>query len=279
MTDQAGKDTSKEQKRKEMIRNTFEAVANAYGLGGARFFYSAGEYMAATPVLKGHENVLDVASGTGSTALPLARRLPQGKVIAVDFSPAMLAESKARAAKAGLNNIDYLVHDMTEMPFPEEVFDCATCSFGLFFVDDMRALLAHIASKVKSGGSITVSGFCGESFMPQVELLFSRLKIYGIDLPEQPSAWKRMAEPDQLHALFVSAGLGDVAIKRESLGYYVDAQGWWDVVWNAGFRGLVAQLGDQLEVFKKEHFAELESLMTTQGMKLEIDVNFTQGFK
>ena len=270
---------SEEQKVKDMIRNTFDTVADAYGLGGARFFHSAGEYMASTLELKGHESVLDVASGTGTTALPLARRLAEGNVTAVDFSQGMLATSKASADKENLSNIDYHVHDMTIMPFPENQFDRATCSFGLFFVDDMTALLTHISSKVKADGAVCISGFCGDSFQPQAEILFEGLRRYGLDVPSNPVSWKRMAEPVQLHELFESAGLKDIEIKRESLGYYVDNEGWWDVVWNAGFRGLVAQLGDRLEEFKKEHFAELEPFMTEKGMMLEIDVNFTQGRK
>ncbi len=273
MTDEVIDD---EQKSKDMIRSTFETVANAYGLGGARFFHSAGEHMAKTLNLKGNESVLDVASGTGATALPLAHRLSNGKVTAVDFSPAMLATSKTSADKDNLSNIEYHVHDMTSMPFSEQQFDHATCSFGIFFVEDMAALLTHIASKVKEGGTVLMSGFCGDSFLPAAELLFARLKAYGIEFPDQPVGWKRMAEPEQLHELCNAAGLINVDIRRESLGYYVDAEGWWEVVWNAGFRGLVAQLGDQLEAFKKEHFAELEPLMTDKGMMLPVEVNFTR---
>ncbi|MDH5257531.1 MAG: methyltransferase domain-containing protein [Gammaproteobacteria bacterium] len=263
---------------KEMIRNTFETVAPAYGLGGARFFHLAGDYMANVHPLRGDEQILDVASGTGTTAIPLARRLSNGRVTAVDFSSSMLAQSQERAKKEGLNNIDFHVHDMTAMPFSNFQFDMATCSFGLFFVDDMVSLLSHITSKVKSGGSVTISGFCGDSFMPQSNLLFDQLREYGVDVPEAPASWKRIAEPAQLHQLFSEAGLKSVEIKRESLDYYVDAEGWWDVVWNAGFRGMVAQLGDNLEDFKQKHFAEIESLMDENGLWLEVDVNFTSGY-
>jgi len=269
----------REAQSKKMIQKTFETVADAYGLGGARFFHSAGEYMAATLDLKGNECVLDIASGTGAVALPLARRLAEGQVTAVDFSSSMLGQSKMSAENEGLDNIDYHVQDMTAMPFPSEQFEKATCSFGLFFVEDMAALLTHIASKVKSGGSVLISGFCGESFMPQASLLFDLLKKYNIDVPDQPVGWKRMSEPEQLHELFNTAELINVEIKRESLGYYVDAEAWWEVVWNAGFRGLVAQLGDRLEEFKLEHFAELESVMGEKGLWLDVDVYFTQGFK
>ena len=86
-----------------------------------------------------------------------------------------------------------------------------------------------------------------------------------------------MAEPQQLHTLFGEAGLKDVEITRRSLGYHTDANGWWEVVWNAGFRRLIAQLGDHLEAFKRDHLAEMQALEDDKGLWLEVDVNFTRG--
>lgn len=268
-----------EQQKKEAIRNTFNTVANAYGKGACRFFHQAGEYMANSLPLQGHEQILDIASGTGAAAIPLARRVPKGKVTAVDFSKGMLSQAKHRAEQEKLFNLDFQIHDMTAMPFAEQHFDHANCAFGLFFVEDMSQLLSHIGSKIKSGGSVTISGFCGDSFMPQATLIMNKLQEYGIEIPDQRFGWKRMAEPEQLQELFTTAGLNKVEIIRKSLGYYTDANGWWDVVWNAGFRGLVAQLGDRLEEFKREHLKDVESLQSDQGLWLEVDVNFTRGIK
>jgi len=266
-----------ELQRKTAIRNTFNTVADAYGAGACRFFHSAGEFMANSLPLQGSEHVLDVASGTGAAAIPLARRLPKGKVSAVDFSAGMLAQSQSRANQEQLANIDFHTFDMTAMPFPERGVDHANCAFGLFFVQDMTQLLSHIGSKVKAGGTVTVSGFCGDSFMPHAGLAINKMREFGLDIPDQPFGWKRMAEPEQLHALFASAGLKDVEIVRKSLGYYTDAEGWWEVIWNAGFRGLVAQLGDRVDEFKQAHLEEVTALAGDKGVWLEIDVNFTRG--
>lgn len=268
-----------EQQRKAAIRQTFNTVADHYGTGGTRFFHSAGQTMAELAGLQGNEHVLDVASGTGATALPLAQKLSRGKVTATDFSERMLEQAQHHAKIKGLNNLDFQIQDMTAMTFNNKSFDHAFCSFGLFFVEDMTGLLRHIASKVKPGGKVMVSGFCGDSFMPMVQLIFKRLQNYGIELPEQPLSWKRMAEPEQLHALFSQAGLKNVVIVRKSLGYYIDAEGWWEVVWNAGFRGVVAQLGDRLDSFRREHLAEVQELADSNGLWLEVDVNFTSGIQ
>lgn len=266
-----------EAQRKAMIHQTFETVANGYGVGGARFFHLSGKEMAELHSLNGSEEILDVASGTGAAAIPLAKLVPNGQVTAVDFSPAMLKKANDYANAEQLNNIQFEIHDMTNLPFDEGRFAHANCAFGLFFVEDMVSLLTHISSKVRSGGNVIISGFCGDSFMPYANMAFDRMKRYGLEIPEQRFGWKRMSEPEQLHALFSDAGLKDVTITRKSLGYYTDENGWWDVMWYAGFRGLIEQLGDKLEEFKREHLAEVKDLMNENGLWLEIDVNYTRG--
>lgn len=268
----------KEAQQKAAIQNVFNTVANAYGLGGCRFFHSCGQTMADLHQLKGDEHVLDLASGTGAATIPLAKRLPSGRLTAVDFSAGMLEQAKQSAEDEGLQNIDFHQQDMTALPFEDESFDHANCAFGIFFVDDMAKLLNHISTKVKSGGKIVISGFCGDSFMPQANLALERLRTYGIEVPDQPG-WKRMSEPEQLQQLFNAAGLQNMQIQRKSHGYYIDSEAWWEVLWNAGFRGLIAQLGDRLEQFKQEHLAEVEAIANDNGIWLEIDVNFTSAEK
>lgn len=265
-----------ESQRKDATKQVFNTVATAYGQGASRFFHDSGELLAQMLALSGHESVLDVASGTGATALPLAKRLPRGTVTAADFSAGMLEQARASAREQGLNNLIFVECDMTALPFPAGQFDYATCSFGLFFVDDLSGALRHIASTVKPGGTVVVTGFCGDSFQPMASRCLDRLRAYGVDAPEKPG-WSRMAEPAQLKQIFADAGLSDVTIERRALGYFIDLDGWWDVVWNAGFRGMVERLGDKKEAFKRAHLDELKPLLNDQGLWLEIEVNFCAG--
>jgi hypothetical protein len=110
------------------------------------------------------------------------------------------------------------------------------------------------------------------------QLCLDRLRSYGLDVPEK-TGWQRMSEIEQLQVIFAEAGLDDMHIERRSIGYHIDLDGWWEVVWNAGFRGLVAQLGDRIAEFKQAHFNELLPLCDDNGLWLEIDVNFTRGVK
>jgi hypothetical protein len=65
------------------------------------------------------------------------------------------------------------------------------------------------------------------------------------------------------------------------VGYYLEsADEWWDIVWNAGFRRLVAQLSPQdRERFKQEHLLEIGALRTDKGIWLDVGVLYTAGTK
>ena len=267
-----------EEERKHRIKKTFDTVAQEYGHGSSRFFHTSGEIMSELLDLTGHESVLDVASGTGATALPLAKRLPHGRVTAVDFSSGMLEQASAAAVELGLENLIFQTHDMTRLPFEHHSFDHATCAFGLFFVENMSRTLEQIADTVKPGGKILISGFAGDSFQPMAQLCLDRLRSYGVETPDQ-IGWKRMSETAQLEEIFDQAGLIHLQIERRSIGYHIDLEGWWDVVWNAGFRGFVEQLGDKIGEFKQTHLNELMPLCDENGLWLEIDINFTSGMK
>jgi ubiquinone/menaquinone biosynthesis C-methylase UbiE len=268
-----------EQQRKAIIRETFNAVSGVYDNRALRFFPESARHLAALLGLKGDEQVLDVASGTGHAAFALASRLPRGRVTAVDFSPGMLDQARSKADALQVRNIEFLERDMQDMGFAKSSFGAAVCAFGIFFVDDMDAALAHIAGTVRPGGQVAITGFQEDYFHPLKELLYARLAGRGIQLP--PPTWKRVATEQGCTELFHHAGLTDVQVTARNVGYFLEsAEEWWDVVWNAGFRRLVGQLApEDQERFKREHLQEVALLATKDGIWLDVGVLFAVGKK
>lgn len=265
-----------EQQRKTLLKQTFDTVAEGYDSPALRFFPASAEHMAGLLNLSGNEHVLDVACGTGNAALAIARKLPAGRVTAVDFSPGMLNRARQKAASAGIGNIEFVERDMQALGFARE-FDAAVCAFGIFFVEDMQAQLSRIAAAIKPGGRVMITSFEEEYFAPLKELFLKRIETYGV--PPHPQTWKTIAHEDGCRQLFQKAGLGNVEVHRENFGFHLKNAGeWWDIVWNAGLRRMVTGLtaGDQ-ERFKLEHLREIDALGTEQGIRLDVGVLFTSG--
>jgi hypothetical protein len=74
-------------------------------------------------------------------------------------------------------------------------------------------------------------------------------------------------------------GFKSIDTHEEQLGYYLpDAQAWWSVLWNSGYRGLLMQLEeDALERFRAEHLEEVSGHAGELGIWMDIRVLFTQG--
>ncbi len=262
---------------KELYKKTFNAVADGYGHSAMGFFAASAKQIPLSLNLKGSEHVLDVATGTGIAAFSLAGNLPKGQVTGIDFSQGMLAQAVKNKTAQGINNVTFVEMDMQRIDFPDKYFDAAVSAFSIFFVEDMKNQLIHIAQKVKNNGTILTTTFFDDAFTPLAQLFFNRLEQYGVEIPNL--AWKRVATEQDCIALFKEAGLHRVQCRQKDFSYFLkDAHEWWYIVWNGGFRGLVTQLSENdFEKFKKEHLAEVDALKTENGIWLEMSILFTSG--
>ncbi len=266
-----------EQSRKLFIQKTFNTIFEGYECSPLRFFHNAAEKLPILFNFKGDEKVLDVATGTAIPALAIAAHLPNGSVTAIDFSEGMLSKAQQKITALNITNIDLQQMDMTAMDLAENQFDAANSSFGIFFVEDMLSTLQHITSKLKPGGTMITTHFQHDAFSPLTEKFLNRVAAYGIEIPS-PS-WKRVATEADNTELFESAGLVEVNVESQDIGYFLkNSEEWWAVIWNAGYRGLIAGLEpERLAQFKQEHLAEIETFQTLKGIRLNVGVIHTKG--
>ncbi len=266
-----------ETNRKHFVQKTFNTIFEGYECSPLRFFHNAAERLPSLFNFKGDEKVLDVATGTAIPALAIAPHLPNGSVTAIDFSEGMLSKAQQKITALNITNIDLQQMDMTAMDLAENQFDAANSSFGIFFVEDMLGTVRHILTKLKPGGTIITTHFQRDAFSPLTDRFLSRVKAYGIEIP--PPSWKRVATEEENIKLFQSAGVTQISSNSQNVGYYLkDADEWWSVIWNAGYRGLISELEpNRLDQFKKEHLAEISKLQTKEGIELNIGVIYTIG--
>lgn len=263
--------------RKEFIRQVFNTVCERYGKDSLRFFENAANHLPGLLNLRGKEQVLDIATGTGLAASRMAAFLPQGHVTGIDMSEGMLQQAEAMRKELGLNNIDYRQMDMTQLDLPEAHYDVINASFAIFFVKDMDFLVRHISTRIKPGGRLLSTHFAAGSMAPMQELLMRRLQDYGVEVPQ--AAWSQLDNEEENRRLFAQAGLTGIEHQRHQVGYHFkQADEWWDVVWWAGFRGFVNQLPEQsFTKFKQEHLAEVAALADADGIFFNVEVIHTLG--
>jgi ubiquinone/menaquinone biosynthesis C-methylase UbiE len=263
---------------KQALAGTFNAVADGYDSDHLRFFAASADHMVSLLDLRGHEHVLDVACGTGHATLAVGARLDRGHVTAVDFSPKMLDRARRKVAAADLRcGIEFVEGDMQALPWRAR-FDAATCAFGIFFVADMTAALAHIAGTLTPAATIVTSCFGAGYMEPMRSMLIGRLVAEHGLTPPRPLALPIDREEGN-QALFSGAGLENVRVAPRQMGYFLpDAAAWWQVVWNAGFRRLLAGLdADAIDRLRETHLGEVETLATAEGIWLDVNVMFTTG--
>lgn len=107
--------------------------------------------------------VLDVATGTGRLPMALFRQPTfTGRIVALDLSRQMLRQAAAKTAPHS-DRLTLLWQDATRLPFPDDVFDAATCLEALEFLPHARATLSEIVRVLRPGGLLLVTNRVGPS--------------------------------------------------------------------------------------------------------------------
>jgi demethylmenaquinone methyltransferase/2-methoxy-6-polyprenyl-1,4-benzoquinol methylase len=96
--------------------------------------------------------VVDVACGTGLNFLLLEQAIgPNGRIVGVDLTDAMLAQARQRIETNGWRNVSLVQADAAEFDFPTEV-DAILSTYALSHVPDCGDVIAHGAAALSRGG-------------------------------------------------------------------------------------------------------------------------------
>jgi SAM-dependent methyltransferase len=108
--------------------------------------------------------VLDVACGTGNTALPLARLGLH--VTGLDIAPNLLVQARERAAAERLG-ITFDEGDAEQLPYADASFDAALSMFGAMFAPRPEFVASEFARVLKPGGRLAMANWTPASFTAQ----------------------------------------------------------------------------------------------------------------
>ena len=122
--------------------------------------------------LDGNERVLDAGCGTGRVTAMLLERLPDGHVIGLDGSAAMIEQASVRFA--GEPRVELIVADLTEpLPFDGQV-DAILSTATFHWIADHASLFRNLASVLRPGGQL-VAQCGGAGNISSLERIISQL--------------------------------------------------------------------------------------------------------
>src|SRR5262249_5291541 len=131
------------------------AKSTVWGLGG--------QLVRACGVRAG-QRVLDVAAGTGNTAIPAAET--GASVVACDLTPENFPAGKREARSRGVE-LTWVQADAEALPFADGEFDVVVSSFGAIFAPDHQAVADELVRVSRPGGTIGMLNFTPEGLITE----------------------------------------------------------------------------------------------------------------
>ena len=115
------------------------------------------------------DKVLDVATGSGNTAISAARRFCE--VTGIDYVPELIEYARKRAEVEELE-ITFDVGDAEDLPYPDASFDIVLSTLGAMFAPDQEKAAKELLRVCRPGGKIglanwTPDGYIGNMFRTQ----------------------------------------------------------------------------------------------------------------
>jgi SAM-dependent methyltransferase len=189
------------------VPTVWDEIASGYAQDVTPFFARYGEEALRIVGPDASAHVLDLASGPGTLAFLAAPRVR--RVTAVDFSPGMIDELRARAARRGVTNVDAQVMDAQSLSFPDSTFDAAFCLFAFMFFPDRARAFAELRRVVRPGARALVATWAPIDRRPFIRLGFEAMAEAFPQIP--PMQKGDLQRPEDCIQEMTAAGFGDVA--------------------------------------------------------------------
>jgi ubiquinone/menaquinone biosynthesis C-methylase UbiE len=171
--------------------------------------------------IKQGTKILDIATGIGEPSITAAQLIGKnGRVLAIDISPQMLAVAKERSISLGLQDVmDFREGDAETTDLPSSTFDAALCRFGLMFLSNVKAGLSNIHRSLVNDGRFAAAVWASPEKVPFISLPFNILLKETNIPPPPPSAPGPFSLSDEklLKEYFSDSGFKDVTIERQDM--------------------------------------------------------------
>jgi arsenite methyltransferase len=117
--------------------------------------------------IKSGDTVIDLGSGAGNDAFIARHETGEtGRVIGIDFTPAMIEKARHNAAVRGFENVTFLEGDIEAMPVEDNTADVVVSNCVLNLVPNKEGVFREIFRVLKRGGHFSISDIVLSGALP-----------------------------------------------------------------------------------------------------------------
>jgi len=197
----------------EVVRRHFDREAVGYERGRRyRRLERPRSEAAALLGLTPSDRLLDVGCGTGITLRSLAARAH--RAVGIDISPSMIAYAREQARD--VCNLEFVVAESSELPFPDASFTVVFCTFSFHHYPRPAASLHEMARVLVDGGRVVIADASSDYLAVKVADFLARRREPG---------HVRFYRSHELVSLLEAAGFVDVSVRRSPRSWYAIATG------------------------------------------------------
>lgn len=155
------------------------------------------------------DTVIDLGSGAGNDAFVARYETgATGKVLGIDFTPAMIAKARINADKRGFNNVEFREGDIDNMPVAENIADVVVSNCVLNLVPNKQKVMNEMFRVIRPGGHFSVSDIVLRGELP--EGLINDSELYA-------GCVSGAIQMDEYIDAIEKAGFEDVEIQKEKI--------------------------------------------------------------
>lgn len=157
------------------------------------------------------EHVLDIGCGTGAASRFAADKVgSSGKVKAIDLNAGMIAWAETLE-----DRVEWLVGDVTQMPYEDDEFDAVIGNQVLQFLPDKQAALAEVCRVLKPNGRLALNVYSRIELCPGHCAVAKALESHDVDPAgiQNPYSFN---DPVELGDEIAAGGFKDVSVVRKT---------------------------------------------------------------
>lgn len=208
------------------------------------------------------EKVLDVATGTGITAI--AARERGAKVTGIDLTPALLEVANKAARAMGWDDIDFREGDAESLPFEAGSFDVVLSTCGHMFAPDQAKVAAELARVTRPGGRVVFLAWDPTGGLGNWFRITNKYVPPPAGVPT-PFNW---GQPEKVKELLGGAFENVTFTRGDCPEFGASPEAVWDL-WSTRYGPTIRALGmlegENREAFSKEMLEFLKGYQTADG--------------